>query len=103
MKRLQGEHDSKTTVIRHMGAASLGLGLPAFVLAMAALRLGRPVPLHWVLFVLAALLCTLILLPWIRDGVRFGSAIESLARPRLWHGAELSLVFASLGSLRSIR
>jgi hypothetical protein len=43
---------------------SLGLGLPAFVGAVAAFRLGRPVLLHWLLYIMAALLCMLVLLPW---------------------------------------
>lgn len=82
---------------------SLGLGLPAFILAITAFRLGRPVLLHWLLFVVVALLCTLVILPWIHDGVRFGRAIESLARPWWRYGAELSLLLASLAALRSTR
>jgi hypothetical protein len=82
---------------------SLGLGLPAFVGAVAAFRLGRPALLHWLLFVVAALLCTLVLLPWLHDGVRFGRAVESMARPWWRYGAELSLLFASLAALRSSR
>jgi hypothetical protein len=82
---------------------SLGLGLPTFVGAVAAFRLGRPVLLHWLLFVVAALLCTLVLLPWLHGGVRFGPAIESIARPWWRYGAELSLMFASLAAFRSSR
>ncbi|KQP49081.1 hypothetical protein [Pseudorhodoferax sp. Leaf274] len=79
---------------------SLGLGFPAFVGAIAAFRLGRPVLLHWALFAMAALLCTLVLLPWLHDGVRFGRAVESIARPWWRYGAELSLLLASLAALR---
>lgn len=82
---------------------SLGLGLPAFVGAVAAFRLGRPVLLHWALFVLAALLCTLVVLPWLHDGMRFGRAIESMVRPWWRYGAELALLLASLAALRSSR
>ena len=82
---------------------SLGLGLPAFVGAVAAFRLGRPVLLHWVLFVLAALLCIFVVLPWLHDGVRFGRTVESMVRPWWRYGAELSLMVASLIALRSAR
>lgn len=82
---------------------SLGLGLPAFVGAVAAFRLGRPVLLHWVLFVVAALLCMLVLLPWLHDGVRLGRTIDSMARPWWRYGAELALLLASLTALKSPR
>jgi hypothetical protein len=82
---------------------SLGLGLPAFVGAVAAFRLGRPVILHWALFVVAALLCSLVVLPWLHDGVRFGQAIGSIAKPWWRYGAELSLLLASFAALRSSR
>lgn len=82
---------------------SPGLGVPAFVGAVAAFRLGRPVLLHWVLFVVAALLCLLVVLPWLHDGVRFGRAIESMARPWWRYGAEIALLLASLAALKSTR
>lgn len=82
---------------------SFGLGLPAFVGAVAAFRLGRPVLLHWLLFVLAALLCILVVLPWLHDGMRLGRAVESMVRPWWRYGAELSLMVASLIALRSAR
>lgn len=82
---------------------SLGLGLPAFVGAVTAFRLGRPVMLHWLLFVVAALLCVLVLLPWLHDSMRFGRVIELIARPWWRYGAEFSLLVPSLVALWSSR
>ena len=82
---------------------SLGLGVPGFVGAMAAFRLGRPVLLHWALFVAAALLCALVLLPWLHDGVGFRRAMASMARPWWRYGAEMSLLLAALAALKTTR
>lgn len=76
----------------------LGLGLPAFVAALAAFRLGAARLSDWLLFTLAALLFSLVLLPWLQDGVRFGKALVSMDRPWWAYGVELSLLLATLAA-----
>jgi hypothetical protein len=82
---------------------ALGLGLPGFIGAVAAFRLGRPALSHWALFVAAALLCLLVLLPWLHDGMALGRAVASMARPWWRYGVELSLLIAALVALRTTR
>lgn len=74
----------------------LGLGLPAFVAALAAFRLGAARVTDWLLFTLAALLFILFFLPWLQEGTRFGKALASVARPWWGYGVELSLLLATL-------
>lgn len=81
----------------------LGLGLPAFVAASAAMRLGTADLVAGLLFALAALAFSLVLLPWLHEGVRFTRALASVARPWWSYGVELSLLLATLAALAATR
>ncbi|KQP15172.1 hypothetical protein [Pseudorhodoferax sp. Leaf267] len=86
-----------------MVVGALGLGVPAFVAALAAFKLGGARFLDGALFALAALLSSLILLPWLHNGIRIGRSLDAMARPWWTYGVELSLMLATLAALARVR
>lgn len=81
----------------------LGFGLPAYVAALAAFRLGGPTLLRCALFIVTALACGLLLLPWLHDGLSWDKVLASASRSWWRYGVELALVLAALAALFSAR
>jgi hypothetical protein len=86
-----------------MVVGGLGLGIPAFVAALAAFRLGSSAALNVLAFLAVALLSILLFLPWLHEGVRWGRAVSSMAKPWWRYGVELSLILGTLAARRAAR
>lgn len=101
----------KATGARQVGFAlwdlavvgSIGLGIPAFVASLAALRLSRPTLLNAVVFIVATLLFADVLLPWLQNGN--WSRVASTFTLRSWwrYGVELALVIGTFAALMAVR
>lgn len=101
----------KVTGARQVGFAlwdlavvgGIGLGIPAFVASLAALRLSRPTLLNAVVFIVATLLFADVLLPWLQHG-NWSRVVSTFAVRSWWrYGIELAMVLGTLAALMVAR